>query len=297
MQQNTRKGAAAALAAFFVWGLFPIYWKMMSGVPAREILAYRMFWSFVTMLVLVAVLKKTPEALAAWRLVKGSSRMMGYILAAGALISLNWYTFIWAVNDGRILDSSLGYYINPLVSVAIGMVFLGERLSRPHKIAVALAAAGVGYMTAAFGALPWVALTLAFTYGFYGLCKKLAGLDAISGMLLETCVTVPFAAVYLGYLHYTGAAAPVEGMTGVLLALSGLVTVVPLILFAYGANNLPLSMVALCQYITPTLSMLIGIFIYHEPFSSVQLVSFALIWTGLAVFSLPQVLALVKQMR
>ncbi len=296
MPENN-KGALATLLAFFMWGIFPIYWKFLSTVPAMEILAYRIFFSGLSMLALVFILKKSKEALAAWQTVKNSRQKLFCVTAGAALISVNWFTFIWAVNAGRILDSSLGYYINPLVSVGIGVLFLGEKLSRPHRIAVMLATAGVGYMTIQFGDLPWVALSLALSYAFYGLCKKLAGLDAISGMLIETLITAPFAASYLFFLYNSGAATPLSGATFAFLSTTGIVTVIPLILFAYGANRLPLSIIGLCQYITPTMSLLIGVFLYHEPFSYVQLISFALIWCGLAIFSLPQIIALREKWR
>lgn len=281
-------GVASAVGAYLLWGFFPIYWKLLQVVPPQEILAHRIVWSFVFLvLVLLATGKMGSFAAELRGLVDHPPKIAGVILAS-IFITVNWYTYIWAVNHDRVVESSLGYYINPLVSVMLGIVVLKEKLSFWQVVSFILATAGVMYMTINFGAVPWMALILAASFGMYGLIKKMIHLSPLTGITLETLVITPFVLTYLGFVHYSGNGAfgnVAPGITGLLMG-AGVVTAVPLILFAAGANRLPLSAIGFLQYLAPTLMLIIGVNMYHEPFTREHLISFTLIWTALTVFSL-----------
>ncbi|MDR2005990.1 MAG: EamA family transporter RarD [Acidaminococcales bacterium] len=285
MRAEQRNGLLSAVFAFTIWGLFPVYWKLLGAVPAGEILAHRILWSFVFMRLLVAAMGMSDGFRSG--LCKFREKKFLFVAAAAVLISANWFIFIWAVNKGRVLETSLGYYINPLVSVLLGVVFLRERMNFWQKLAVALAVLGVGNLTARFGAVPWISLSLAFSMGLYGLCKKKAGMNAFISITLETFLLAPLAVIYLGGLYYRGEGfLPDLSLTTLLLLSGGAVTAIPLILFANGANKLPLSTLGLTQYVCPTITFFLGVSLYGEPFTDAHLVSFALIWLALAVFSL-----------
>jgi chloramphenicol-sensitive protein RarD len=275
-----------AVLTYILWGILPVYWKLISVVPAHEILAHRIFWSFVFMALLVCLTKKTAAIVSECRQIINSPKQRLSVVSGALLICINWFIYIWAVNDNRIIETSLGYYINPLVSVLIGIMILQEKLSFWQSVSVLLAAAGVMNMTLQFGSIPWVALLLALTSGFYGLCKKVSALPPITSMTLETLLTAPFALIYLLYLQAAGLNSAFTPQTVGLLAATGIVTVIPLLLFAYSANKLPLSVLGLFQYLMPTIGLLIGVFLYQESFTRVHLVSFSFIWLGLLVFSL-----------
>jgi len=214
-------------------------------------------------------------------------KVIGVVLAS-VFITANWFTYIWAVNHDHVVESSLGYYINPLVSVMLGIMVLKEKLSFWQVVSFILAATGVLYMTVNFGTVPWIALVLATSFGLYGLIKKMVHLGAITGITLETMLISPFMFTYLGFIHHGGGGAfgnVTLGITGLLMG-AGVITAVPLILFAAGTNRLPLSVIGFIQYITPTLMLVIGVNLYHEPFTRVHLISFSLIWTALTIFSL-----------
>lgn len=276
-QTNERlAGIAAALSAYLLWGILPLYWKLVQSVPPQEILAHRLVWSFaflVLMLLLSGKLQSFRGELGG--VLKQPKQTAGVVLAA-VLITVNWLTYIWAVNTDRIVESSLGYYINPLVSVLLAIVVLKERLSFWQMVSFALATAGVLNIMLHFGAVPWIALILAVSFALYGLIKKVIHLGAITGITLETLLISPLMLAYLGYVHSSGSgafgAAPLV-ITGLLMG-AGIVTAVPLILFAAAANRLPLSVIGFMQYIAPTIMLLIGVFLYHEPFTGVHLVSF-----------------------
>lgn len=277
-------GVACSVGAYALWGVFPIYFKAVAAVPALEVLAHRIVWSVA----LVALLLSFQRG---WRLVVGAlrNRRLLITLAGSALvISLNWGVFIWAVADGRILECSLGYYINPLVSVLLGVAVLRERLRPMQWLAVAIAAAGVAIEVVSFGTLPWVALTLAISFAFYGLIRKTAPVDPVSGLFIETLLLSPAAVIFLAVLAVQGEGAFLtQGLRiDALLLLAGPITALPLLLFVAGAQRIRLTTVGLLQYIAPTGHFLLAVFVYHEPFTPVHLATFAFIWLALAIYSL-----------
>lgn len=280
---HMNKGVLYGILAYGLWGVLPVYWKLIQTVPALEIIAHRMVWSFVFVAAVMTVTRR-------WQGLRRSlsrRRVAVYALTA-VLLSINWLTYVWAVNHGYIVESSLGYFINPLVNVLLGVVFLRERLRTGQWAAVGLAALGVGYLTVRYGALPWIALTLAFSFALYGLIKKTASLDSIPGFTLETGLMFLPALGYLLYLDLQGRAAfghlPLP--TTLLLAFSGVVTGLPLLLFGSAARRIPLSLLGFLQYLAPTLQFLIGVLVYGEDFSSHRVIGFSLIWLALALYSL-----------
>ena len=281
-----KSGFMSAVLAFGLWGVFPVYWKMLESVPADEILAHRIFWSFVSMVILLYVLGIKERVRKELGVFRENKQVFLFVAVGSVLVSINWFTYIWAVNDGRVLETSLGYYINPLVSVLIGIVFLGEKLTLWQVLSVILAFLGVLNMAISFGSMPWVAITLALSMGFYGFCKKKAALGAFSSMTVETFLIAPFALVYLLYTHTGTSWIPEINLVNVLLVSAGFVTVVPLLLFTIAATRLPLSILGLVQYLTPTMSFLLGVFLYREEFTGTHMISFALIWTALIIFTL-----------
>lgn len=288
-----KKGVISAAIAYALWGFFPIYFKLLHSVPAVQITAHRFVWSFVLLLALVWLRGELPQLRAA-----ATRKVLLVYLAAGALLSVNWLTYVWAVNSGFVLESSLGYFINPLVSVLLGVVFLREKLRPLQWVPVGLAAAGVIYLAIAYGSLPWISLVLAVSFGLYGLMKKIAPLGSLHGLTLETAVITPLALGYLLVCESQGTGAFGHAGTGMtfLLVLTGLVTAVPLLLFATGARNVPLTMIGLLQYIAPTLQFLIGVFLYGEPFTSERLVGFSIIWLALVIFTAEGLTARRRQM-
>ena len=277
------KGMLYAIAAYGFWGLFPLYWKTLQHVPALEILSHRMAWSLLFVLVLLLVRRQ-------WGWVKTAAAQPKTLLlftASAALLSLNWFVYIWGVNAGHIVETSLGYFINPLVSVLMGVFFLGEKLRRGQWVAIGLAAVGVLYLTLRYGSLPWIALTLATSFALYGLIRKTAPLGSLEGLSLETALMFLPALGYLVYLEAVGTAAfgHVDALTTVLLGFAGVATAVPLLLFAAGARLIKLATIGILQYIAPTLQFLIGVLVYHELFTLDRLVGFSLIWLALLVYS------------
>jgi len=281
-------GMAATAGAYLLWGILPLYWKLVDLVPPLEILAQRITWSFFFMALVLLSTRKFKDFWGELCEISCKLKKLSGIVIASLLISVNWLTYIWAVNSNHIIDTSLGYYINPLVSVLLGIMILKEKLSFWQMVSFFLAMLGVLNLTFHFGAFPWVALILAITFGLYGLCKKMIQLGAITGIALETLIMTPFALLYLNYVHNNGALFFGFGHPGIsaLLAGAGVVTAVPLILFASGARRLPLSTMGFLQYIAPTIALLLGVFIFHEPFTTVHMVSFVFIWVALTVFSL-----------
>jgi chloramphenicol-sensitive protein RarD len=286
MCAEQKNGLLSAVLAFSIWGLFPVYWKLLRAVPAGEILVHRILWSCVFMCLLVAAIGLSADTRAGLRRLFAHPKEFVLMATAAVLVSGNWLIFIWAVNNGQVLDTSLGYYINPLVSVLLGVVFLRERMSLRQTVAVFLAAAGVANLAARFGSFPWVSLSLALSMGLYGLCKKKAALNACVSITLETLLLAPFAAFYLIRLYCRGEGfIPEEPLTVFFLLCGGVVTAIPLILFANGANKLPLSTLGLTQYVCPTISFSLGVLLYNEPFTDAHLITFSLIWLSLAIFS------------
>ncbi|WP_462411307.1 EamA family transporter RarD [Neobacillus sp. Marseille-QA0830] len=287
-KSETQLGAIYAGLSYFLWGLLPIYWKLLNKVGAMEILANRVFWSFVFMLLIVFLTRK-------WGLfiqtVKGFSKnkkQLYALIIASILISVNWFTYIWAVNNGHMIETSLGYYINPLVSILLGMLVLKEKLSFYQYFSFGLAAIGVLIVTLSHGEFPWVAIILALSFGLYGLAKKLINVESAVGLTLETFVVTPIASIYMLWLFFNGtnSFAATDWSTNLLLVGAGVATAVPLLYFAKGAQKIPLSLLGFLQYISPTLTLLLGIFVYHEHFTKIQFLSFLFIWLALAIYSL-----------
>ena len=273
----------AAIAAFGTWGLIPIYWKQLSAVPAPEILAHRFVWTTAFLFCLLTWQRRWPEVMAYAR----SRRAMFYCLASGLSLSGNWLLFIWAVNAGRVIETSLGYFMTPLVNVLLGAVFLRERLTRLQLVSVLLATLGVLYLTFGYGRFPWVAMTLCTTFGLYGFLRKRSATAAIPGLFFETTLLLPLAIVYLIFLRYNGGL--IFGSAGlrlsILLISTGVVTAVPLLWFGHAARHLRLTTVGFLQYLSPSGSFFLGVFLYHEPFTRGHLITFSLIWAALAIFA------------
>jgi len=276
-------GVLYAAAAYALWGVFPLYFKSLQTIPPMEILLHRMVWSLVFVVIVLAWRKQW-----AWLGdVMRKPKVLAGFAASAVLLSSNWFIYIWAVNNGHVVESSLGYFINPLFNVLLGSMILRERLRAWQWAAVALAACGVAWLTWQGGSLPWIALMLATTFALYGLLRKTASLGALEGLALETLLLFPLAFGYLLMLTVEGQNSFITASTSsqLLLAAAGPITAIPLLLFASGARRIPLSLLGLLQYIGPTLQLLLGVWLYHEPFGSARLLGFALIWGALAVYS------------
>lgn len=284
-RDHARDSIAAALGAYTLWGLVPIFFKQLAAVPALEIIAHRVVWSLLlvaTLLVFAGRLKSV------WNAAR-DPRILARAALAAALVMTNWLIFVWAVNAGRILETSLGYFITPLVSILLGVMVLGEHLRPRQWVAVACACLGVALEGWRVGGLPWVSLALAATFGSYGLLRKQLPVDAAGGLLLETACAAPFALVYLLWLGGTGSFGDDAPITWLLIA-TGPVTAIPLLLFAIGARRLPLATMGFLQYTAPSLTFLVAIFLYGEAMNLARLLAFAAIWTGLALYSADLVL-------
>lgn len=277
------KGVWYAIGAYTIWGLLPVYWKWLDHTPALQLLGHRVLWSFLS-LCLVLWLSRRWKAFHSAVL---DLRVLGAYLVAAALLGVNWLTYVWAVNAGFIVEASLGYFINPLLSVAMGVVFLRERLRPWQWVAIGLAAVGVFYLTFIYGTLPWIALTLATSFGFYGLVKKVSPLGSLDGLTAETGILFLPALAYLSFAEMTGRGAFVHSgaLSTLLLVGAGPVTTIPLLMFASAAQRIPLSVVGILQYIAPTLQFLLGVLVYGEPFSNARLIGFGIVWAALAVFA------------
>jgi chloramphenicol-sensitive protein RarD len=277
------RGLAAACGAFFIWGLLPLYLKLLQSVPVLQVTAHRLVWGCVFAFGWLALRRELPGV---WTALSDPGTRWRLCLSA-SLISINWITYVWGIANERVVETSLGYFINPLVNVLLGVVVLSERLNRTQWTAVAIAAAGVSYLTWSAGHPPWIALTLAFSFGFYGLVRKVVRVDALAGFTSETLLLLP---VGVGYLIWcqaagTGSFAHLGFGMDLLLMLGGPLTAIPLVLFAFGARRIPYSTVGLLQYIGPTIQFLLAIFVFHEPFTTERAVGFSLIWTALAIYA------------
>ncbi|MDT9000508.1 EamA family transporter RarD [Paucibacter sp. APW11] len=286
MLKNTTtvgKGVLSAALAYTLWGLFPLYFKHLAGVPSLEVVAHRIVWCLLLMAAVLTVMKRW-----AWLgPVLRSPKVLGAFTLSAVLLSANWLTYVWAVQHDHVLDASLGYFINPLVNVSLGYFFLHERPRPAQWLAVGLAAAGVAWLTLQTGRLPWVALVLAASFGVYGLLRKIAALGALEGLLLECLLLAPVAALALGVWGWQGGSALNSGDSGLigLLILAGPLTAAPLLLFAAGARRIPMTTLGLLQYISPSIQFLLGVWLYHEPFAASRMVGFGLIWAALLVYS------------
>ncbi len=275
-------GMLSTATAFTLWGIFPLYLKLLKSIPALEILSHRVVWSIVLLAVILGLRRQWTWV----NKIRQRPRIALVFVASAAMLATNWVVYIWVVGEQRIIDASLGYFITPLFNVLFG-IMLGERLRNAQWLAIAFAACGVIWLTIGVGQLPWIGLTLAVTFSLYGLLSKTAPLGALEGLTAETLVMLPLAALFL-LLPNSGSShaftADDTFMSGLLLA-AGPVTAVPLLLFAFGARRIPLSMLGLLQYIGPSIQLLLGIWLYHEPFGKNCLIGFALIWAGLIVYS------------
>jgi chloramphenicol-sensitive protein RarD len=284
-----KKGILYGIGAYVLWGFFPIYWKFLHVVPALQVIGHRISWSFIVLILFILLTKQWQD----FRAVAFHPKTVATYAIAGVLLSINWLVYVWGVNAGFIVETSLGYFINPLLSVLLGVIFLRERLRLAQWIPVVIAAIGVLYLTFVYGRLPWIALSLAFSFGIYGLVKKIAPLGSLYGLTLETAMVFPAALIYLLFVNSTGEGAFLhDGLTiDLLLAGAGIVTTIPLLMFASAAKQIPLSMVGILQYIAPTLQFLIGVFIYKEPFDQAHLIGFGIVWLALVIFWVENYLA------
>ncbi|MFP5390239.1 MAG: EamA family transporter RarD [Gammaproteobacteria bacterium] len=279
-----RTGIISAALAFVLWGAFPLYFHALAAIPPTQILAHRIVWS-LAFLVVVVTLRGQWSWLSGLR---GKGRVVASFAASSILLSSNWLLYIWAVNSGHVIEGSLGYFINPLVNVMLGYLVLKERLRPVQWSAIGIAAAGVMWLTWQAGHMPWIALLLAATFGGYGLLRKTAALGALEGLTFETMLLFPFAVAYLVWMgvHGVNGFAAADHPTRWLLAAAGPITAIPLLLFASGARQIPLSVLGLLQYIGPTLQLSLGIFMFHEAFTFERMIGFAMIWTALAVYAI-----------
>jgi chloramphenicol-sensitive protein RarD len=287
--RETVAGVLYAGGAFLIWGLSPVYWKAMQSVPALEIVTHRVVWSFLFLVALTLVQRRWGE----FREALKTPRTLLILALTTLLVSGNWLLYIWAVNAGFMLQASLGYYINPLVNVLLGMVFLKERLRRPQALAVLMACAAVVFRTVSLGELPWIALTLGFTFGLYGLIRKVAPVSSLVGLTIETLLLTAPGMAYLVFLEAqaTGALFHVSRSLDILLIGTGVFTAVPLLFFNLGARRINLSSVGLMQYIAPTGMFLLAVLVYGEPFTPAHVWTFILIWTALGIYSIDSVRA------
>lgn len=288
--ENYKQGIFFGLAAYVLWGILPVYWKALELVSPFEILSSRFMWSCVFVFLLIIFQKKWPLFAKEVKQVFSNVKTGAAMVAAGITISFNWGTFIWAVNNGHIVETSMGYYINPLVSILFAVVFLRERLDKMQLAAITCAFIGVASMVYSFGKIPWVSLTLAFTFALYGLLKKILPVSALTSIMLETLLITPLALVYEYSLWQQGVSFYASGNLQVIMMLTGagVVTAIPLLFFTAGARLLPLKIIGFLQYISPTLTLLIGVFVYNEAFTASHLLAFGWIWAALLLFIVSQ---------
>ncbi len=287
-----KAGVLAGFLAFLLWGLFPIYWKAVQRFTALEIVGHRIVWSFVFLVILLWLFNRDKS----WPRRYWNRKTILTYLTTAALVTLNWFTFIWAVTHNYLVDASLGYFINPLVNVLFGVLFLKERMRIWQWVAITLAALGVLYITVNYGQFPWIAMILATTFGVYGLLRKIGALESLQGLFLEMSILFIPAVVFLFLLEQQGVArfGHLPFYQNVLLSFAGVVTALPLLLFAYAAKRINLSTIGFLQYIAPTGQFLLGVWIYHEALSQARLIGFIFIWIALAIYSAESVLVFGK---
>jgi chloramphenicol-sensitive protein RarD len=278
------RGLAAAATAFLVWGLLPLYLKALQSVPVLQVTAHRLAWGCAFAFAWLALRKEVGQVQSALR----NPTTRWRLCASATLISINWITYVWGIAANRVVETSLGYFINPLVNVLLGVVILGERLNGAQWIAVTIAAAGVSYLTWSAGHPPWISLTLAFSFGLYGLVRKLVRVDSLAGFASETLLLVPIGVGYLVWCEWAGVGSAGQGGVGLnlLLAVGGPLTAIPLVLFAFGARRIPYSTVGLLQYIGPTIQLMLAVLVFREPFRGPRVIGFVLIWTALAMYAI-----------
>lgn len=283
------KGIWYGIAAYAMWGFFPIYWKLLHDVPALQLLGHRIAWSFLLLVAFIFLTRQWND----FRAVAFDRKTLGIYSIAGVLLSLNWLIYVWGVNAGFIVETSLGYFINPLLSVLFGVIFLREQLRPMQWVPVVIAAIGVLYLTLSYGRPPWIALSLAVTFGLYGLVKKLSPLGSVFGLTLETGIVFPAALIYLFFVQSNGTGGFLhDGLTVDLLLIgAGVVTTIPLLMFASAAKEIPLNMIGVLQYFAPTIQFLLGVFLYKEPFDTTRFIGFGIVWVALIIFWVENLLA------
>lgn len=284
--RNIKSGIIFGLSAYLLWGLLPMYWKLLDDFRADVVLAHRIIWSFIFMIIFILCAKKGRLFIQECKILLQHKKKMLYIVLASIVVSLNWLIFIWAVQHEYVIQASLGYYINPLVNILLGVVFLKEKLSPAQTLSFFLAGIGVTYLTFSYGVFPWISLCLAFSFGLYGLFKKIVNIDSAFTLAIETFIVMPIALIYLisifGFnLGFNSGSSPTSI---ILLLFSGIATAVPLLLFGYAVTKISLSMAGILQYIAPTMMLIAGVFYYGEPFTSAHLLTFILIWISLILF-------------
>ncbi|WP_445326995.1 EamA family transporter RarD [Sporosarcina sp. FSL K6-1508] len=291
-----KSGVLWAIGSYLIWGIMPVYWKSLEHVASAEILTSRIVWAFILTLAVVLLMKNGQHLKEDIKTLWGSQKDFWALFAASALVSTNWFVYIWAVNHNYIVQTSLGYYINPLISVLLGIFFLKEKLSRAQQVAFLLAATGVIILTVSYGKFPWLAFTLAVTFAVYGLIKKQIKLDALRGLTIETLFIAPFAVIYYIWLFTKGNAVFLSSdiKTDILLILTGAATALPLIMYAKGVQRIPLYMAGFLQYIAPTMMLFLGVIIYKETFGEIDLLSFAFIWSALLLFTVSKLIEVMK---
>ncbi|WP_100407946.1 EamA family transporter RarD [Bacillus solitudinis] len=284
--KNEQVGVIAAIAAYLIWGVLPLFWKLFDEVSAGEVLAHRVIWTVVCMGIILLLIGKFTEVVRDIRTTFSHWKSALAIIAASVFISINWLVFIYSVSVDKVIEASLGYYINPLINVILALIFLKERLTKWEVFSCILAFSGVLYMTLHYGSIPWIAFFLAISFGIYGIIKKMTSLGAWAGLTIETFIMAPCALLYLYYLPERGGAFLQGGIeTSILLMSAGVATAIPLLLFATAAKRISFSLIGFLQYLGPTIMLLIGIFLFNEPFSSIQFTSFFFIWLSLIIFS------------
>ncbi|WP_458699378.1 EamA family transporter RarD [Sulfurospirillum sp. 1307] len=281
-----KQGTLYAILAFSFWGLVPIYFKSVSHVSAFEVLVHRILWSVIFLLMIILITKTTSNVLIVMR----NKKKLKLLFLSAILVSLNWLTFIWAISNNKIVEASLGYYINPLVNVILGYLFFKERVNKSRVFAIFLAFIAILYQLYTLGELPVISIILALSFGFYGLVRKKIHVESISGLFIETLLISPFALLYFIYLQANEMSAFTFSLdkTTILLILAGFITIIPLIWFNSAATRISMIKLGFLQYIGPSLSFLLAIFLYHEPFNKDKLVTFIIIWVALAIFSIPK---------
>lgn len=276
------KGLTYGITTYLLWGILPVYWKLLQHIPAVEILLHRMIWSFIFLLIIISVKNQ-------WKWVRNDLTKRTLMIFGGSalILTVNWLTFIWAVNTAKVLEASLGYFINPLISVLLGVIFLKERLRFWQWISIGIAAGGVLYLTSIYGSFPWIGLTLAFSFGFYGLIRKTSPLGSLQGLTLETALQFLPAVIIIIFLETSGSGHFFSQSfhSSFLLIFTGAVTSLPLLLFISAVRKIELSTIGIIQYIGPTLHFILGLFIFSEPFDLNRLIGFCFIWTAVAVYT------------
>lgn len=294
---NLQKGILFTFGAYLMWGLFPLFFRLINNVSSTEILAGRIIWAFVFTTLFILLRRQGSALLHDIKALWQNQKAFWQLAIASIFISVNWFTYIWAVNNGHVVQTSLGYYINPLLSVIFGVIFFKERLSGVQKIATGIALGAVLMLAIYYGEVPWVALILALTFGIYGVLKKKIRLDATRGLAIETMFIFPIALGYYVYLYQKGEMVFLHAswQTDILLMLSGILTAIPLIFFAQGAQRIPLSLMGFIQYISPTITLMLGIFVFKEPFSTMQFVVFSLVWFAIVLFVVSNLMQMRKR--